>query len=60
MFAILEEVVPDRPGEGATRKVDTCTGQPGMEQWKILVLGSLRLGLNADYSIVIYYQDINI
>jgi IS5 family transposase len=49
MFAILEEVVPDRPGEGATRKVDTCTGQPGMEQWKILVLGSLRLGLNADY-----------
>ncbi len=25
------------------------TGRPGMEQWKILVLGVLRLGLNADY-----------
>jgi len=24
-------------------------GRPGMEQWKILVLGVLRLGLNADY-----------
>ena len=29
--------------------VDTNTGRPGMEQWKILVLGVLRLGLNADY-----------
>ena len=24
-------------------------GRPGMSQWQILVLGVLRLGLNADY-----------
>ena len=45
VFAILEEVVP----MGRNGKADTDTGRPGMEQWKILVLGVLRLGLNADY-----------
>jgi transposase, IS5 family len=45
VFAILEEVVP----VGRNGKADTGTGRPGMEQWKILVLGVLRLGLNADY-----------
>ena len=45
VFAILEEVVP----VGRNGKADTDTGRPGMEQWKILVLGVLRLGLNADY-----------
>jgi len=49
VFAILEEVVPVREGEGESGKVATDTGRPGMEQWKILVLGVLRLGLNADY-----------
>jgi hypothetical protein len=34
---------------GAEGKASPKTGRPGMEQWKILVLGVLRLGLNADY-----------
>jgi transposase, IS5 family len=47
VFAILEEVMPVRSdGKG---KASSQTGRPGMEQWKILVLGILRLGLNADY-----------
>lgn len=47
VFAILQEVMPDRAkGEG---KADANTGRPGMEQWRILVLGVLRLGLNADF-----------
>ena len=47
VFAILEEVLPERVDAGG--KVSADTGRPGMEQWKILVLGTLRLGLNADY-----------
>jgi hypothetical protein len=47
VFALLEEVIPERAdGKG---KASSATGRPGMEQWKILVLGVLRLGLNADY-----------
>jgi hypothetical protein len=45
VFAILEEIVPD----GVAGQADTGTGRPGMDQWKILVLGALRLGLNTDY-----------
>lgn len=45
VFAILAEVIPD----GVNGKADANTGRPGMEQWKILVLGVLRLGLNTDY-----------
>jgi len=45
VFAILQEVIP----EGVEGKADPDTGRPGMEQWKILVLGVLRQGLNADY-----------
>jgi hypothetical protein len=47
VFAILEEVMPER--SGAKGKASAKTGRPGMEQWKILVLGVLRLSLNADY-----------
>jgi hypothetical protein len=47
VFSILEEVLPGRLGAGG--KASAKTGRPGMEQWKILVLGVLRLGLNADY-----------
>jgi len=47
VFAILTEVLPE--GEDGKGKVSAETGRPGMEQWKILVLGTLRLGLNADY-----------
>jgi len=41
VFEILENIVP----------VDTRsdTGRPGMELWKILVLGTLRLNCNWDY-----------
>lgn len=47
VFTILREVIPYRvTGEG---KADASMGRPGMEQWKILVLGVLRLGLNIDY-----------
>jgi len=47
VFAILREVLPNRvKGEG---KADAGSGRPGMEQWRILVLGVLRLGLNADF-----------
>lgn len=49
VFAILEEVLPERTGKGESGKVNPDTGRPGMSQWQILVLGILRLGLNADY-----------
>jgi len=47
VFAILGEMLPERVG--AEGKASPKTGRPGMAQWTILVLGVLRLGLNADY-----------
>ena len=47
VFSILQEVLPQSVKGGG--KADPGTGRPGMEQWRILVLGVLRLGLNADY-----------
>ena len=47
VFAILEGLLPDRVG--AEGKASPSTGRPGMAQWRILVLGVLRLGLDADY-----------
>ena len=49
VFAILAEVVPASTLDGKDGPADAGTGRPGMEQWKILVLGTLRLGLNADF-----------
>jgi transposase, IS5 family len=49
VFTILAEVVPQRVGQGKSGPVNLDKGRPGMEQWRILVLGTLRLGLNADY-----------
>ena len=54
IFALLEQVLPTRSGHRLTEEernqsVDPNRGRPGMEQWKILVLGILRLGLNTDY-----------
>jgi IS5 family transposase len=46
VFQILEEV---KPRNAAGEPVSSENGRPGMEQWKILVLGVLRLGLNTDY-----------
>ncbi len=46
VFTIFAEIVPiNEDGESAS----TDTGRPGMDQWTILVLGMLRLGLNADF-----------
>jgi hypothetical protein len=47
VFVILEEILPAR--KNGTGKADMNNGRPGMEQWTILVLGTLRLGLNIDY-----------
>ena len=47
VFAILAEVLPTRAD--APGAVSTDTGRPGMPPWRILVLGTLRLGLNADF-----------
>ncbi len=41
LFAALEKVIPKR--------IDKNNGRPGMELWKIFVLGVLRLNLNCDY-----------
>jgi hypothetical protein len=54
VFTILQQVIPKQIGEGETdqhldQKVSSSLGRPGMDQWKILVLGVLRLGLNTDY-----------
>ncbi|MDZ7752699.1 MAG: ISNCY family transposase [Gammaproteobacteria bacterium] len=49
VFAILEEVRPVRDSEAENVLVAPNAGRPGMSQWKILVLGVLRLGLSADY-----------
>lgn len=54
VFEILEQVKPTRSGKELSEEqrgqaVDSNKGRPGMEQWTILVLGVLRLGLNTDY-----------
>lgn len=41
MYAILEKIVP--------AGTNAHTGRPGMDLWKILVLGTLRLNGNLDY-----------
>jgi IS5 family transposase len=49
VFKILAEVVPTKAADETCAPVATDKGRPGMDQWRILVLGSLRLALNADY-----------
>jgi hypothetical protein len=41
VFKILKGIVPEN--------IDAGTGRPGMDLWKILVLGALRLNCNWDY-----------
>lgn len=41
VFAVLETMVP--------KNVDSKNGRPGMELWKILVMGTIRLNCNWDY-----------
>lgn len=51
VFKILEEVIPSKKADKTDDRVavDANKGRPGMDQWCILVLGTLRLGLGADY-----------
>jgi hypothetical protein len=49
VFKILEEVAPTKIDDAVTKIVSINKGRPGMDQWSILVLGALRVGLNADY-----------
>lgn len=49
VFKILEEVAPTKLDNEEAKVVSINKGRPGMDQWSILVLGALRLGLNADY-----------
>jgi hypothetical protein len=41
IFDILKDIIP--------KNIDAGNGRPGMELWKILVLGTLRLNFNWDY-----------
>jgi hypothetical protein len=41
VFDILEAITPD--------DVDSKNGRPGMDRWKILVMGTIRLNCNWDY-----------
>ena len=51
VFEILKGVVPNKvDGKGKAR---ISLGRPGMDQWRILVLGTLRLCLNVDYDRVV-------
>ncbi|NOQ36420.1 MAG: ISNCY family transposase [Methylococcaceae bacterium] len=50
VFDILEEVIPSKlDANGELKKVSANKGRRGMEQWAILVLGCLRVGLNTDH-----------
>ena len=48
VFEVLSQVQADSKID-PSKKARTDTGRPGMDQWNILVLGVLRLGLNTDY-----------
>ena len=41
LFSTLRTLIPD--------KIDINNGRPGMDLWRIFVLGMLRLNLNIDY-----------
>jgi len=51
VFTILQQVIPKKKDESGSsdQPVSSSLGRPGMDQWKVLVLGTLRLGLNTDY-----------
>lgn len=50
VFKILEDIIPyKQTDESKAVAVSSEMGRPGMAQWVILVLGVLRLCLNADY-----------
>jgi len=48
VFDVLAQLLPTSKSD-SSRKASPKRGRSGMDQWKILVLGTLRLGLNTDY-----------
>lgn len=49
VFEIIKEILPTQLVDGQAKPVSAELGCPGMNQWTILVLGCLRLCLNADF-----------
>lgn len=49
VFEIIKEILPVQVVNGEAKPVSAVVGCPGMNQWTILVLGCLRLCLNADF-----------
>ena len=49
VFEIIKEILPIQLVDGQAKPVSAELGCPGMNQWTILVLGCLRLCLNADF-----------
>jgi len=51
IFKILQEIIPHKLKHNSSETVAVAfdKGRPGMEQWTILVLGTLRLALQADF-----------
>lgn len=49
VFKVLEEMAPKKTQNSESNIVSINAGRPGMDQWSILVLGTLRLGLNEDF-----------
>lgn len=47
VFGIIKEMLPTQVVDGQVKPVSAELGSPGMNQWTILVLGCLRLCLNA-------------
>jgi hypothetical protein len=49
VFEIIKDILPMQVVDGQAKVVSAELGCPGMNQWTILVLGCLRLCLNADF-----------
>jgi transposase, IS5 family len=49
VFAIIKNILPMSVVDGVAKPVSADLGCPGMNQWTVLVLGCLRLCLNADF-----------
>ena len=47
VFKVLKKILPDSK-KNPSQKANPKMCRSGMDQWKILVLGTLRLGLNTD------------
>jgi hypothetical protein len=57
VFVILSDMLPVR--DASEDKINPNMGRPGMEQWRILVLGVVRLVLNLSYDQLLAYANQN-